>query len=123
MKRLEHIIASPGLKIEYSYQDTLKEAWEAMRAGKADIIAGVYLDERLCSEYGIRSTIQYNEEISFAVARSGDGIYESDALTVAVQKSFVGLQEYLRTSYPQWTVVGRTSPSWGPWRCRPRRCC
>ena len=106
---LSMISERSGVQFEYVYKADLGTAWEAMKNGGADVIAGVYVDDALAREYHLTPSAQYTTEDSMAVIRQ-DGSFDAAAsLTVAVNASFIGMQEYLRTLHPAWTQVTAAS--------------
>ncbi|MEA4912587.1 MAG: transporter substrate-binding domain-containing protein [Oscillospiraceae bacterium] len=102
---LKLIAENSGLTLEFVHTDSLLRSWEMMRAGEAELIAGVYLNDRLADAYGADATISYTDEVSSAVCRRGRTLPLSDIRTVALRESFVGTAEYLRINYPDWTIV------------------
>lgn len=94
-----------GLSFEFVHTDSLLESWKMMRRGEADLIAGVYLDERLSNTYSVDASIGYTTEAGTAICQRGKKMTISDIDTVALRESFVGTKEYLRTYYPDWKII------------------
>ena len=102
---LDMIAGGSGLTFEYFSNNTLKDSWEAMKKGGADMIAGVYVDETLAARYNLRASARYTTEDSMGVARTGAQLHPDGDLTVAVKASFLGMQQFLRTTHPNWKQV------------------
>lgn len=105
---LNLISENSGLVFEFIYTDSLLESWNMMRSGEADIIAGVYLNERLSAAYRMEPSASYITETGTAICRRGEPMTISDIHTVALRESFVGTAEYLRAYYPNWAIVTYT---------------
>ncbi|MDD3795519.1 MAG: transporter substrate-binding domain-containing protein [Lachnospiraceae bacterium] len=102
---LNRIAKNSGLKLEFIHTNSLRESWQTIRDGNADILAGVYLNEALSREYHVDGTLSYMDEIGNAIGKRGSSLSVTDIHTVAIRDASIGTAEYLRIHYPDWQIV------------------
>ena len=101
---LQLIAKKSGLTLEFIKTDSLKESWDMMRNGQADLIAGVYSESQLEKEYHLRfSNSYYNEEFA-VVGRSADYPSKNSSLKIAIPSSFVSTQRYIESHFSNWVI-------------------
>lgn len=101
---IKEIAANSGLKLELIRTPTLKDSWNMLKEGKADILLGVYLDEALSNQYKVYATSFYLDKKSVAIGRRGENIKLGEPHTMALSESLIGTERYIQTNYPQWNV-------------------
>lgn len=102
---LEQIGENIGLVFEYVEARDREEAWNFVKEGKVDLIAGIYSESTLKKIFEINLTDSYTDKVNTAVTRRGNVVYPTDQLKVVIPKSFEGMRVYIATNYPEWEIT------------------
>lgn len=102
---LSEIQEKSGIKFNYVKTKSLFDSWSLMSNNKADAIVGVYVDSSLSEKYHIKSSAVYTKEKYSIVASSSYSYKNGNNINVAINKSLVGLIQYVKTYYPNWNIV------------------
>ena len=99
---MQLISQESGLKFEYIPIKDFSKAWEMVRDGEADIIAGSYMDRELAEKYHMLYSQSYLSEEYTIVGRKGEEIPEN--AVIALPKCFVEIQSYFQSEEPKWEI-------------------
>jgi diguanylate cyclase (GGDEF)-like protein len=102
---LKLLTVETGLQFTYQKTADLSASWEAIRNKEADLISGVYINKSVEEQYAILPTVSFYNEQNVLVVKTGFTGTIYSAISVAVNKNYIGLKAYLRTFYPKWTLV------------------
>lgn len=101
---LKAIAAKAGLKLEFIPTASQEEALSLVGSGRADLVAGVYIELQARQTENLWVTNAYDEEDCAIISRSGELPTRDDALTVLVPGSLIAIQDYLRSAFPKWNI-------------------
>lgn len=102
---LKLIEKETGFQFEYVTANDYKSCWDMLKKGKVDLISSVYGNEKNSEDYNALFSESFLGMRNIILGKRGIDVEEGKTLTLAMPKSYIGLQYYMREKYPNWTIT------------------
>lgn len=100
---LQLISEESGLQFEYIPLEDYQKAWDMIKNGEADLIAGNYGNSNIGRKYNMVYTENYLTVEYTMVGQRNKSIPEK--AVIALPKNYVGVQGYFQMEEPEWEMV------------------
>lgn len=92
-----------GLQFEFIPLTDYAKAWEMLSTGEVDMTAGMYINDALAEQYGIRYSNSYLNADYAMVCRDDRPLPEQ--AVIALPEQYIGVRAFVKEKHPEWKIV------------------